>query len=53
MPFSWPAGRDDLKLRQEEFETVPVHVMVEVLLAALLCMIGITATLRQQICLTF
>lgn len=43
MPSSWPAGRDELKLRQEEFETVPVHVMVEVLVAAVLCMIGISS----------
>ncbi|CAL8463896.1 g3431 [Coccomyxa elongata] len=32
--------RDMLKLTQEEFETVPAHVIVEVLLAAALCMWG-------------
>ncbi|EIE18898.1 hypothetical protein COCSUDRAFT_54802 [Coccomyxa subellipsoidea C-169] len=32
--------RDMLKLTQEEFESVPAQVVVEVLLAAILCMWG-------------
>lgn len=35
-------------MRQEEFETVPVHVMVEVLVAAVFCMIGISSILREH-----
>ena len=48
MLSSCPAGRDELKLRQEEFETVPVHVMVEVLVAAVFCMIGTSSVLKKH-----
>ena len=35
------ADRDMMKLRQEEYEVLPAAVLIEVLVAAVLCMIGV------------
>ena len=38
--FLYAADRDMLKLTQQEFETVPLIIKVEILIAAVTCMWG-------------
>lgn len=42
LPMSCPtfADRDMLKLTQQEFETVPLIIKIEILIAAVTCMWG-------------
>ena len=44
------ADRDMMKLRQEEYVVLPAAVLIEVLVAAALCMIGVPGEVAQYNC---
>ena len=44
------ADRDMMKLRQEEYVVLPAAVLIEVLVAAALCMIGVLEEVAQNDC---